>query len=271
MRKTLREQGPLPIADVLDLGIEILSALIAANEAGIIHRDIKPANIIVGSKKGPGRFAILDFGVAKIIDHEELLALEYSQKGHRRIMGSEGYMSPDQQRGNTDIYSDLFSLGATLYQAFTGKRPQKGTSSFTIIPGEVSEENLPTQTLTAFQEALNTMTGTNTNFRPSPAEMLSDLRQIKSRLDLRRRTLSTEPGSIPTIQPTTFTKVPEPSPTTKTRIESKPVITAREPEESQTIRVKADQPVAKVAAKPQAPAYSEDKTRDLRRGSDSAS
>jgi len=136
--ETLRERlhrSPLPLRDVLDLGIGIAQGLSAAHAAGIIHRDLKPENIFVTKE---GRVKILDFGVAKLDPGEnasvedETAALQPTSPG--QVLGTVGYMSPEQIRGQTaDARSDIFALGLILYEMLTGRRAfQKPTPAETM-------------------------------------------------------------------------------------------------------------------------------------------
>ena len=124
---------PQDLELILDVGIQVSDALAACHAKGIIHRDIKPANIFLTNS---GVVKILDFGLAKVSR-----ALSSSDVGLQEdltvageIFGTAVYMSPEQARGEElDPRSDLFSLGAVLYQMATGKKPFTGTNVVTTM------------------------------------------------------------------------------------------------------------------------------------------
>src|SRR5690349_12638986 len=118
---TLRQhlQQPLKLLEILDISIQIASALVAAHAAGIVHRDIKPENIMV---RADGIVKLLDFGLAKLTEREELLAepdattlaLVNTEPGS--ILGTVAYMSPEQAAGRVvDARADIWSVGVVLY------------------------------------------------------------------------------------------------------------------------------------------------------------
>lgn len=120
----------LPVARVLELGIELTEALVAAHERGVIHRDLKPANVMLTRE---GRVKVLDFGLAKAIQgnadldlsQTATVATPISRVGD--IVGTLPYMAPEQLRGEApDARSDLFSLGIILYELIAGQRPFTG-------------------------------------------------------------------------------------------------------------------------------------------------
>jgi eukaryotic-like serine/threonine-protein kinase len=130
--ESLRERldrGPIPYRKALDYGIQMAQALGAAHAAGIWHRDIKPANTFI---TGDGRIKILDFGLAKLREGDKASRGQVEAgtddstaeaTGPGMIRGTAGYMSPEQARGQRiDHRTDIFSLGAVLYEMFTGVR-----------------------------------------------------------------------------------------------------------------------------------------------------
>jgi hypothetical protein len=132
--------GPLPISEVLRIGMQVASGLAAAHAQGLVHRDIKPDNILL--ETGTERVKITDFGLARTVDDPSL-----TQPG--LIAGTPAYMSPEQANGDhVDYRSDLFSLGSVLYALCTGRAPFAGTTMVAVlkrvceqVPGPVSDVN----------------------------------------------------------------------------------------------------------------------------------
>src|SRR5436305_11597285 len=129
--RRLKEEGKLPLADVVRIGKEVAEGLAAAHERNLIHRDIKPANIWL--EQGPGqatyRVKILDFGLARnVADASQHL----TKTGV--IMGTPGYMAPEQARATAlDHRCDIFSLGCVLYHATVGSEPFPGDDLMGVL------------------------------------------------------------------------------------------------------------------------------------------
>jgi Tol biopolymer transport system component len=143
--ETLRERlrsGALSSRKAIDYGLQVARGLAAAHEKGIVHRDLKPENLFITSD---GRVKILDFGLAKLTRPEAVSGADaptvHAVTEPGLIMGTAGYMSPEQVRGQVaDPRSDIFAFGAILYEMIAGKRAFHGETSADTMSAILKEE-----------------------------------------------------------------------------------------------------------------------------------
>lgn len=127
--------GPLPVEQAVDYSMQVLAALEYAHAHGVIHRDIKPANMMLTQA---GAVKLMDFGIAKAATDQKLTMTGTT-------MGSLYYMSPEQIQGaaTLDARADLYSMGVSLYELVTGKRPFDGDSQFAIMSAHLQKTPVP--------------------------------------------------------------------------------------------------------------------------------
>ena len=144
-----RMRSALPLRKVLDFGAQIARGLAAAHEKGIVHRDLKPANLLVTRD---GRIKILDFGLAKLVlpetEDPDAATLTGADPATTpgAILGTVGYMSPEQVKGlRADYRSDIFSFGVILYEMLAGRRAFQGETAPETMTAILRHDPLETE------------------------------------------------------------------------------------------------------------------------------
>ena len=142
--ETLRDRlasGPLPVRRAIDTAVQVARGLAAAHAKGLVHRDLKPENVFLVAD---GQVKILDFGLAKAADPGDSAATTThapAMTDPGAVLGTVGYMAPEQVRGHaTDARTDLFALGAVLYEMLTGQRAFRRDTAAETMTAILREE-----------------------------------------------------------------------------------------------------------------------------------
>src|SRR5579884_472494 len=190
--RKMQAEGPLELETILDVSMQIASALAAAHAGGIVHRDIKPDNVIVRSD---GLVKVLDFGIAKLSEKRaaELIGrtsgviTATSHPG--MVLGTAKYMSPEQARGvGIDARSDIYSFGTVMYEMASGKTAVEGETASDMIAEILKGEPKPlSELLPGFPAELEriinrAMTKDREKRYQSAQELLNDLESLREEL-----------------------------------------------------------------------------------------
>ena len=172
LRDILQMQGALPLKETVEITLQLCDALAYAHSRGVVHRDIKPDNVHI---LPGGVIKLTDFGIARI-------TAEPSITTQGQVFGTPSYMSPEQVASHTvDHRTDLFSLGITLYEMLTGRKPFVGDSVITITYNIMNNQpTMPVGVPLALQQILQRALAKDPNLRyQNAAAMAADLRAEK--------------------------------------------------------------------------------------------
>ncbi|MCX7805818.1 MAG: serine/threonine protein kinase, partial [Planctomycetota bacterium] len=197
--QTLKENGPLPEAEVVSIGIQLASALQHATENGLVHRDVKPDNLLIDRK---GVVKLADLGIAKA----PLSSAGDATDAPNKAIGTPAYMSPEQAtaRDDVDIRADIYGAGATLYHLLTG-RPLFSGAPHDILKAQVYSRapnplELRPDASPAMAAVIEKCLAKDRDRRyRDPAELMADLRRIAER---KRPAIKLEELAPASIEPT---------------------------------------------------------------------
>ena len=189
--ETLRQRmqhGPMSMTEVLDVGIGVANALVAAHESWIVHRDVKPENILLRRDRG---VKVLDFGVAALAgggDETDPL--------RRPLVGTLYYLSPEQVRGEPviDTRSDVYSLGVVLYEMLAQQAPFEGNDPLAVLAAIVEQEPAPLPPSVAYglhQIVAKAMRKRVHERTQTASELLDELTELRLDMTIRARNART--------------------------------------------------------------------------------
>ena len=199
LRDILQMQGALPLKETVEITLQLCDALAYAHSRGVVHRDIKPDNVHI---LPGGVIKLTDFGIARI-------TAEPSITSQGQVFGTPSYMSPEQVASHTvDHRTDLFSLGITLYEMLTGRKPFIGDSVITITYNIMNiQPTMPVGVPAALQQILQRALAKDPSLRyQNAAQMAADLRAEKFALST--PTQSASAAHIAKTSPLTFAGPP---------------------------------------------------------------
>lgn len=185
--------APMKINEALDIAIQVANALAEAHREGVVHRDIKPENVMI---RPDGYVKVLDFGIAKLIEHgvssnsTEAPTLVKVETNPGMVLGTAHYMSPEQARGlPVDARTDIWSLGAVLYEMVAGRVPFEGATPSDVIAAILNQQPPPLARFArevpeALEVIIDTALAKDRDERyHAVTEMLGALRRLKQRVD----------------------------------------------------------------------------------------
>ena len=130
LKQLVEREGPLPVRQIIELGLQVAHALASAHARGVVHRDVKPQNVLLSEEGVP---KVTDFGIARTSDVESVTLTG-------TVMGTSEYISPEQARGEpVDYRSDVYSLGAILFELCTGDVPYPGENPVSVAMRHLHE------------------------------------------------------------------------------------------------------------------------------------
>jgi tRNA A-37 threonylcarbamoyl transferase component Bud32 len=198
LKQLLERRGPLPVPQVVDLGIQIADALAFAHAHGLVHRDVKPQNVLLDHV---GDAKVTDFGIARSLDVEH----GFTQTG--TVLGTSNYLSPEQAAGSpVTPATDIYSLGVVLYELLAGEVPFHGDNLVVVAMKHVTEHppslhdhrpDVPPRLARAVEHALEKDPGSRF---PSMGAFATELRRCRDELgsfDAERTVVRSAPAAAP--------------------------------------------------------------------------
>ena len=173
LSQVVRQDGPMPVSQVVDIGITLLDALYVAHTAGVLHRDVKPANVLLTES---GNVVLTDFGIAATTGDPTLTT-------SGMLLGSPSYMPPERARGEAATPdSDVWSLAATLYTLVEGTTPYSGDHPLAVLSAVVDHRRRPMENAGPLEPLLAEILDSEPEQRPGELSVRRRMDRIKGQL-----------------------------------------------------------------------------------------
>jgi len=176
--------GAMPIGEVVEVGRQIAGAIEEAHRQGVLHRDLKPGNVMFSQRRGssaPPTIKVLDFGLAKLIGGDP----ETTRTVAGTLLGTPAYMAPEQVEGRPlDERSDIFSLGAVLYEMASGRRAFTGSSLVEVMNAVLRNDPEPFQVSPPLDRIVRRC------LQKDPAQRFQTMAEVRTALDTARNSMS---------------------------------------------------------------------------------
>ncbi len=185
LREHIKSTGPMPFAEAIDMIIQICDGLACAHDTGIVHRDLKPANVMLVEENGQRTAKVVDFGLAKASNGDDLHVTTTGE-----ILGSPLYMSPEQCMGlSLDARSDVYSLGCMTYECLTGRAPFSADTAMEMLQHHIQTRPQPLGESHDIPEWLSMIVFRMLEKRPE--SRYSSTRELKAHLEQGMRSRTT--------------------------------------------------------------------------------
>src|ERR1700712_5134887 len=173
LSQVIRQDGPMPVAQVVDIGLTLLDALYVAHGAGVLHRDVKPANVLLTAN---GNVVLTDFGIAASTGDPTLTT-------SGMLLGSPSYMPPERARGEAaSPDSDVWSLAATLYTRVEGTTPYSGDHPLAVLSAVADHRRRPMENAGPLEPLLAEILDSEPEDRPGELAVKRRMERIKAEL-----------------------------------------------------------------------------------------
>lgn len=184
-------RGPLPAAQVLDLGQRLADVLVYVHENGIVHRDVKPSNVLLSVDGG---VFLADFGISRLAD-------AVGRMTGSGIIGTAAYLAPEQVEGAEPEFAvDIYALGLVLLECLTGRPEYPGSGVETVMARLTRAPQVPDEVPEPLRSTLRAMTATDPRSRPSAADCVAALR---GDIEITQRIPRVQPEAQTTFRPAT--------------------------------------------------------------------